>query len=115
MIPFVVAAFLAFALMPLVDVLEVRVRRIQSGFLYGDFQFAIDPASDDFLHKGVFSCYRPVDPSTPMPTGEKSLSDESWRTLLYLAHDDKKQAFRRYADYYLSTNTDSSTGQIPTR
>lgn len=78
--------------------------RIRSGFLYGDFQFAIDPASDDFLHKGVFSCYRPVDPSTPMPTEEKSLSDESWRTLLYLAHDDKKQAFRRYADYYLSTN-----------
>jgi hypothetical protein len=39
-----------------------------------------------------------------MPTEEKSLSDESWRTLLYLAHDDKKQAFRRYAEYYLSTN-----------
>lgn len=78
--------------------------RIRSGFLYGDFQFAIDPASDDFLHKGVFSCYRPVDPTTPMPTGEKSLSDESWRMLLNLAHEDKKQAFRRYADYYLSTN-----------
>jgi FAD/FMN-containing dehydrogenase len=78
--------------------------RIRSGFLYGDFQFAIDPASDDFLHKGVFSCYRPVDPATPMPPKEKSLSDESWRTLLYLAHEDKKQAFRRYADYYLSTN-----------
>src|SRR5947199_4854543 len=26
-------------------------------------QFAIDPASDDFLHKGVFSCYRPIDPA----------------------------------------------------
>jgi len=78
--------------------------RIRSGFLYGDFQFAIDPASDDFLHKGVFSCYRPVDPATPMPTGEKSLSDENWRMMLYLAHEDKKQAFRRYADYYLSTN-----------
>jgi len=47
---------------------------------------------------------RPVDPATPMPTDEKSLSDESWRMLLYLAHEDKKQAFRRYADYYLSTN-----------
>jgi len=78
--------------------------RIRDGFLYGDFQFAIDPASDDFLHRGVFSCYRPVDLSTIMPTEEKSLSNESWRTLLYLAHDDKKQAFRRYADYYLSTN-----------
>jgi FAD/FMN-containing dehydrogenase len=84
--------------------MDAFTERIHSGFLYGDFQFAIDPASDDFLHKGVFSCYRPVDPSTPMPTEEKSLSDESWRTLLYLAHDDKKQAFRRYADYYLSTN-----------
>jgi len=78
--------------------------RIHSGFLYGDFQFAIDPASDDFLHKGVFSCYRPVDPATQMPAEEKSLSDESWRTLLYLAHDDKTQAFQRYANYYLSTN-----------
>src|SRR5262249_56073259 len=34
-------------------------QRIAAGFLYGDFQFAIDPASDDFLRRGVFSCYRP--------------------------------------------------------
>jgi FAD/FMN-containing dehydrogenase len=84
--------------------MDAFAERIHSGFLYGDFQFAIDPGSDDFLHKGVFSCYRPVDPATPMPADEKSLSDESWRTLLYLAHDDKTQAFHRYADYYLSTN-----------
>ena len=84
--------------------MDAFAQRINSGFLYGDFQFAIDPASDDFLYKGVFSCYRPVDPATPMPTDEKSLSDESWRTLLYLAHEDKAQAFHRYADYYLSTN-----------
>jgi FAD/FMN-containing dehydrogenase len=77
--------------------------RIRDGFLYGDFQFAIDPGSDDFLHKGVFSCYCPVDPSTPMPENEKQLSDESWRTLLYLAHENKSEAFRKYADYYLST------------
>lgn len=78
--------------------------RIHKGFLYGDFQFAIDRSSDDFLHKGVFSCYRPVDPATPMPEHVKELSDESWRTLLYLAHVDKSEAFRRYSDYYLSTN-----------
>src|SRR5215472_2330488 len=78
--------------------------RIRSGFLYGDFQFAIDRSSDDFLHKGVFSCYRPVDPATPMPQHVKELSDESWRTLLYLAHTDKREAFRQYADYYVSTN-----------
>lgn len=78
--------------------------RIRNGFLYGDFQFAIDPSSNDFLNKGVFSCYRPVDPATPMPEHVKELSDENWRTLLYLAHTDKGEAFHRYADYYLSTN-----------
>jgi FAD/FMN-containing dehydrogenase len=78
--------------------------RIRNGFLYGDFQFAIDRSSDDFLYKGVFSCYRPVDPATPMPASEKSLSDESWRMLLYLAHENKGEAFHRYSDYYLSTN-----------
>jgi FAD/FMN-containing dehydrogenase len=78
--------------------------RIRNGFLYGDFQFAIDRSSDDFLRKGVFSCYRPVDPDTPMPGNQKTLSDENWRMLLYLAHQDKSEAFHRYADYYLSTN-----------
>jgi FAD/FMN-containing dehydrogenase len=79
-------------------------QKIRDGFLYGDFQFSIDSQSDDFLHKGVFSCYQPVDPSTPMPENQKELSDESWRTLLYLAHENKREAFQRYAEYYLSTN-----------
>jgi FAD/FMN-containing dehydrogenase len=78
--------------------------RIRNGFLYGDFQFAIDRSSDDFLRRGVFSCYRPVDAATPMPECAKELSDESWRTLLYLAHADKSAAFQRYAEHYLSTN-----------
>ena len=78
--------------------------RIRSGFLYGDFQFAIDRSSDDFLRKGVFSCYRRVDAATPMPEHMKELSDENWKMLLYLAHANKSEAFRRYADYYLSTD-----------
>jgi FAD/FMN-containing dehydrogenase len=78
--------------------------RIKNGFLYGDFQFAVDPKSDEFLHRGVFSCYKPVDPEIAMPEHEKQLSDESWRTLLYLAHENKSEAFKRYADYYTSTN-----------
>lgn len=79
-------------------------KRIGDGFEYGDFQFSIERDSDDFLHKGVFSCYRPVPIDTPIPIEEKQLTDENWRQLLYLAHTDKKQAFNRYADYYLSTN-----------
>jgi hypothetical protein len=41
--------------------------RIANGFLYGDFQFSTDRDSDDFLRKGVFSCYQPVDNRTPVP------------------------------------------------
>ncbi len=79
-------------------------KRIADGFQYGDFQFSIEQASGDFLHKGVFSCYRPVPMDTPIPSAEKQLTDQNWRQLLYLAHTDEKQAFDKYADYYLSTN-----------
>jgi len=78
--------------------------RINDGFQYGDFQFSIERNSEDFLNKGVFSCYRPVPMDTPIPHTEKQLTDENWRQLLYLAHTDEKQAFSRYAEYYLSTN-----------
>ncbi len=86
------------------DLIAAFEKRIADGFQYGDFQFSIDHASEDFLRKGVFSCYRPVPMDTPIPTAEKQLTDQNWRQLLYLAHTDEKQAFNRYADYYLSTN-----------
>src|SRR6266478_4704146 len=86
------------------DLMGAFGKRIADGFLYGDFQFAIERESEDFLHRGVFSCYRPVPMDTPIPALEKELTDENWRQLLYLAHTDEKQAFQRYADYYLSTN-----------
>ena len=79
-------------------------KRIADGFQYGDFQFSIEHDSDDFLHRGVFSCYRPVPMDTPIPSPQKQLSDENWRQLLYLAHTDEKKAFERYAEYYISTN-----------
>jgi FAD/FMN-containing dehydrogenase len=78
--------------------------RIADGFLFGDFQFSIDEASDDFLRRGVFSCYQPVDPSTPMPEAQSELADSDWQRLLLAAHADKAEAFRQYARYYLSTN-----------
>jgi FAD/FMN-containing dehydrogenase len=85
-------------------VMEAFEQRIADGFLYGDFQFAIDPASDDFLRRGVFSCYRPVDEDTPVPAGQRALTRDDWRNLLYLAHADKAQAFARYSEHYLSTS-----------
>lgn len=84
--------------------MEAFERRIADGFLYGDFQFSIDDRSDDFLRKGVFSCYEPVDPGTPMPVKQGELSKENWRALLLATHADKGAAFRNYSDYYLTTN-----------
>jgi FAD/FMN-containing dehydrogenase len=78
--------------------------RIRDGFLYGDFQYSIDDRSDAFLRRGVFSCYRPVPESTPIPPAQKELADADWTELLYLAHADKAEAFKRYAGYYVSTN-----------
>jgi FAD/FMN-containing dehydrogenase len=86
------------------DLISHFSQRIAAGFVYGDFQFSIDQKSDDFLKKGVFSCYRPAAADAPEQEKTKELSDESWRTLLYLAHSDKSKAFKVYADYYLSTD-----------
>jgi FAD/FMN-containing dehydrogenase len=83
---------------------EAFAERIRDGFLYGDFQFSIDRASDGFLDEGVFSCYRPVDPDTPIAADQKELSDEDWKELIWLAHADKARVFQRYAGHYLATD-----------
>lgn len=86
------------------DVMTRFEQRIRDGFLFGDCQFAIDPASDDFLRRGIFSCYRPVDPGTPIPDGQREIAEEQWLRLLYLAHADKSKAFDVYANEYLATD-----------
>src|SRR5215213_4807495 len=82
---------------------------INDGFLYGDFQFAIDEKAENFLTEGVFSCYRRVDdgdsglkPASTQKQAELAPSD--WLRLLLLAHANKSEAYARYRDYYLSTN-----------
>jgi FAD/FMN-containing dehydrogenase len=42
-----------------------------------------------------------------MPSVVRELSGTDWCELIHLAHTDKARAYRRYADYYLST-----TGQL---
>jgi len=78
--------------------------RIADGFLYGDFQFAIDPAGDDFMRRGVLSCYRPVEEDRLVPKNQRALTTDDWSRLLYLTHADKAQAFERYAEHYLATS-----------
>ena len=77
--------------------------RIAQSFLYGDFQFSVDEKSPEFLQRGVFSCYQPIDEREPI-VAKKELRDDHWLELLRLAYTDRGKAFRRYSDYYLSTN-----------
>ncbi len=79
-------------------------QRIKDGYLYGDFQFDINPKSETYLTRGVFSCYRPVAASTPILATQKQLSMENWSDLFFLAHIDKAKAFEVYSSYYLSTD-----------
>ena len=39
-------------------------------------------ARSDFLRRGVFTCYRAVDPATPIPPGQKELRERDWIELL---------------------------------
>src|SRR5215467_6192345 len=77
--------------------------RIAQKFLYGDFQFSVDEKSPDFLQRGVFSCYEPISENEPI-IAKKELRDDDWLELLRLAYTDREKAFKRYSDYYLSTN-----------
>ena len=86
------------------ELMSLFDQRIADGFLYGDFQFAIDPASDDFLRRGVFSCYRPVEGADAPPAGQQALSTDDWQNLIYLAHTDKARAWEVYSTHYLATS-----------
>jgi FAD/FMN-containing dehydrogenase len=86
------------------DLVPAFQRRVADGFLFGDFQYATDETSDDFLRLGVFSCYRPLPDDAAMPEKRKELSIEDWNRLLFLSHADKRRAFQEYSDYYLSTS-----------
>lgn len=86
------------------DLMPSFQKRIDEGFLFGDFQYATDPDSNDFLAKGVFSCYRPLAEGTPVPQHPRELSANDWSELYYLGHARKSKAFERYSTYYLSTS-----------
>jgi FAD/FMN-containing dehydrogenase len=91
--------------------------RIAEGYEFGDFQFALDPRSSDFLRRGIFSCYRPVPLDTPIPDRQRALSESDWKKLLWLAHFDKQRAWDAYAGHYLGTDGQiywSDTHQLST-
>ncbi|MCP9496450.1 MAG: FAD-binding oxidoreductase [Pyrinomonadaceae bacterium MAG19_C2-C3] len=87
------------------------------GFEYGDFQFMTDDTDDGFMHKGVLSCYLPVEDDVPIEKESRELSPDDWSKLLYLAHTNRGQAFELYAQHYLATDRQiyfSDTHQLST-
>jgi FAD/FMN-containing dehydrogenase len=91
-------------LLQLEELMPAFADRIAAGYVFGDFQFAIDPDSRDFMQRGVFSCYLPIDDATPSYAAARELSEQDWRNLLHLAHTDKTAAFEHYARHYLATD-----------
>ncbi len=82
------------------SLIERFTARIADGCLYGDFQFATDSASPDFLRRGILSCYREVASDTPLTRNPLHLHGKDWQRLLYLAHTDKSRAFVEFVDFY---------------
>ncbi len=92
-------------LMEIKDFIPLVTARIQEGYLYGDFQFDIDPKSDGFMRRGIYSLYKPVTaPVGGLTAAQNELSGESWTHLLGLAHTDKSKAFEVYSKFYLSSD-----------
>jgi FAD/FMN-containing dehydrogenase len=87
------------------NAVELLEQRKLNGATYGDFQFAIDSSSVDFLQVGILSTYSPVAVTSHSDAAEnKLLSESEWEELLYLAHTNKSKAFSVYKAHYLSTN-----------
>ena len=85
----------------IVDAFE---QRIAEGWLYGDFQFATDATRESFLAQGIFSCYQPVDPSTPLTANPTRFNPEDWARLTFYSHRYKRRAFEVYSSRYLQTS-----------
>jgi FAD/FMN-containing dehydrogenase len=87
------------------DVVATLEARAAEGCEYGDFQFAIDPAGDDFLRQGICAVYRPVADETPIPPEQRRLSRADWEALIELSHTDPRRASDAYMRHYLATDS----------
>ena len=78
--------------------------RIRDGYLYGDFQFTTDSGRDSFLRRGIFSCYQPVPPETPLTANPTRFHPEDWARLTFYSHTHKRRAYEVYSSRYLKTS-----------
>ncbi len=71
---------------------------VASGALYGSFNSNIDDTSEDYLTGGIFSAYYPV--SRKEPVISKRMEDQAWLEFVCGAHNNKKETFKRYVEFY---------------
>ena len=83
------------------NVIEVLETHADKGALYGDFQYVTDENSPYYLSRGILSVYSP---SKEKESENIGLSIDQWKQLYFLAHTDKKEAYKQYATHYKSTN-----------
>jgi FAD/FMN-containing dehydrogenase len=86
------------------DIPALFEQRVKDGYLYGDFQYATDSTRESFMRRGVFSCYRPVDPTTPLTVNPTRFHPADWARLTYYTHKYKRRAFEAYTKRYLETS-----------
>jgi FAD/FMN-containing dehydrogenase len=84
------------------DVIAILEKRTKEGHLFGDFQYSIDDQSADYMRKGILTTYRPVAIDTPVHAEHSDFSGKEYTSLLVLAHENKKEAFARYAESSLA-------------
>jgi FAD/FMN-containing dehydrogenase len=89
------------------DVISTLEKRTSEGHIFGDFQYSIDDESEDYMRKGILTTYRPVALDTPVHAEHSDFSNKEYTALLVLAHENKKEAFARYAESSLAM-----TGQV---
>lgn len=89
---------------PVRDVLDRHQARRESGFVFGDCQYAIDLGGDGNNHRGIMPCYQPVAADTAISEQPTALSGGDWANLYRLARTDKRKAFEVYSQYYLKTD-----------
>ena len=85
-----------------VDLPAAFDERQRDGYALGDFQFAIDRDGADFLRRGIFSSYRPVESSAPR-ADRRALGAREWRDLVHLAHVEPRRAYEEYVRHYVAS------------
>ena len=89
---------------PISDVIDALEDQMRLGATYGDFQYATDENSPDFMAKGILSTYTPPGAAMAIPKDQVGLSTEDWVRLYALAHTAKSQAYTEYATHYRQTD-----------